>query len=332
MGNGTYHHAPSGGAAVRVRGLRRFYGAAGRLRRPAPEVEALRGVDLDVAVGEVHGLLGPNGAGKTTLCRILATLLLPTSGEVSILGHDVVRDVARVRPLIGIVFGGDRGLYLKLTARQNLHFWAALYGVPRSGRRLLAERLMARVGLSEWADERIEGYSRGMRQRLHLARGLVGAPALLLLDEPTSGMDPVASIEFRALVASLRDEGRTILLTTHNMAEAEHLCDRVTLIDRGAVVATGRSADLGASIGDVRLVEAEDVPEPVLRALAEVDGVRTVGRPTPARVRIEASEPAVEVVLRRLLDAGVVSLRTSPPDLETIYCALVGERGMAVRR
>jgi ABC-2 type transport system ATP-binding protein len=263
--------------AVCVRELRRSYSPARTWRGRGEPIEALRGLDLDIARGEIHGLLGPNGAGKTTLCRILATVLLPSSGSVQVLGYDVIRQATSVRRSIGVVFGGDKGLYPRLTGRQNLRFWAALHGLSPAEGRAVSKRLLQRVGLSERADERVEGYSRGMRQRLHLARGIVGDPALVLLDEPTSGMDPVAAIEFRTFVTELRDEGRTLLLATHNMAEAEQLCDRVTLIDQGCALASG----------------------------------------SPQRL---------------MLDAGVVSLRTMPIDLEQAYLALVGDRGLGVAR
>lgn len=319
--------------AVRVRELRRSYPTRRRLGPSnGPAVEALRGVDLTVAAGEVHGLLGPNGAGKTTLCRILATLLLPTGGEAAVFGYDVVNRAADVRARVGIVLGGERGLYLKLTARQNLLFWAALYGVAGRARRSLVEQLLDRVGLAEWGGERVETYSSGMRQRLHLARGLVGTPSLLLLDEPTSGMDPVSAIEFRALVVDLRDRGCTILLTTHNLAEAQDLCDRVTLIDQGAVVAAGRPAELVSLVQDMKRVEAESVPEPVLAELQTMDGVGPVARLAGGSIRIDVRGDAVEPVLRRLIDANVVSLGTSAPDLEAVYLTLIGDRGMAVQR
>ena len=247
--------------AVCIRELHRSYpGPRARRGRTEP-TEALQGIDLDIAQGEVHGLLGPNGAGKTTLCRILSTVLLPSSGSVRVFGYDITRHTAAIRRRLGVVFGGDKGLYPRLTGRQNLHFWAGLYGLDRRQAREVSERLLERVGLSERAGERVERYSRGMRQRLHLARGLVGDPALLLLDEPTAGMDPVAALRFRALVAELRDEGRTLLLATHNMPEAEQLCDRVTVIDRGRVLTTGPPKRLGpleetyvALVGDRGLV------------------------------------------------------------------------------
>ncbi len=317
--------------AVRVRHLCRSFSSNSR-RRPNADIAALTDVNLEVRAEEVHGLLGPNGAGKTTLCRILATVLLPTAGSAEVFGFDVVTHVHEVRRRIGIVFGGDRGLYPRLSARQNLHFWAALYGVPRPARPSLAERLLTRVGLGERAEERVERYSRGMRQRLHLARALVGNPQLLLLDEPTTAMDPVAALEFRSLVGELRGEGRTILLATHNMAEAERLCDRVTLIDGGGVVATERPGALAARFRYGYRIEADDVPEFVAAALAGIPNVRVLVTQAPGRLRVEADAAAVPAVTRRLLDAGVTALRVGPPDLEEAYLCLVGDRGMMVPR
>src|ERR687896_677179 len=181
-------------------------------RRRGNRVVALDEVALAIPEGEIHGLLGPNGAGKTTLVKILSTVLLPTSGHARVLGHDVVAETKAVRPLIGIVFGGERGLYTRLTARQNLEYWGALYRLPSELVRRRTRELLERVGLSDRADQRVEQYSRGMKQRLHLARGLIADATVLFLDEPTTGMDPIAGREFRALVNELRGEGRTILL------------------------------------------------------------------------------------------------------------------------
>ncbi len=143
-------------------------------------------------------MLGPNGAGKTTLTKILSTALLPSTGSAQILGHDVVRDTAKVRPKIGVVLGGDRGLYPRLNARQNLEYWAALYHVPPDESKRRIPELLERVGLSERAAQRVDSYSRGMKQRLHLARGLIADASVLLLDEPTIGMDPVPHVSFAA--------------------------------------------------------------------------------------------------------------------------------------
>jgi len=208
--------------AVDVQDIRRVY--TPRKRDP---VVALAGVSLTIPLGEVHGLLGPNGAGKTTLVKILSTVLLPTGGRALVCGHDVVKETKAVRPLIGIVFGGERGLYTRLSARKNLEYWGALYRLSGAEIRSRSDALLERVGLTERADQRVEEFSRGMKQRLHLARGLMGDARVLFLDEPTTGMDPLAAREFRALIAELKGEGRTILLTTHDMVEAEAVCDRV---------------------------------------------------------------------------------------------------------
>ena len=319
--------------AIELAGLRRVFGG----RRRAPEVVALAGVDLSVPVGEVHGLLGPNGAGKTTLCKILSTVLLPTSGRAVVAGHDVVTDTAAVRRLIGIVFGGERGLYTRLTARQNLAFWAALYGMRGRALRTRVDELLERMGLAERAGQRVEGFSRGMKQRLHLARGLVGDPRIVLLDEPTTGMDPVAAREFRTLVTELRAEGRTVLLTTHDMAEAEVLCDRVTLIDEGRLLATERPVSLTRWLSRYARVEAREVPpalaERLVGELSGMPGVAAVRRTPPAGLRIEAdAEDAAPRVLRALLDAGVTHVATVQPDLEEVYLHVIGERGMRVGR
>src|SRR3954451_9945601 len=187
---------------IEAHDLRRTYSTTtGTLRRRPLQVEAVRGVSFDVAEGELYGLLGPNGAGKTTTIKMLITLLLPTAGTARVLGHDVVSEATRVRASIGYVFGGDRGLYDRLSALDNLRYFAELYGVePREQRRRIA-RVLDMVGLTDRARDRVEGYSRGMPQRLHIARGLLHAPPVLFLDEPTIGVDPVAARDLRATVA-----------------------------------------------------------------------------------------------------------------------------------
>src|SRR3954452_10378701 len=200
-------------AVVEARDLRRTYRTTtGVIRRRPLEVEAVRGISFEVADGELFGLLGPNGAGKTTTIKMLITLLLPTAGEARVLGFDVVHDAREVRKRIGYVFGGERGLYERLSGLDNLRYFAELYGVePRDQKPRIAE-LLDMVGLTGRERERVEGYSRGMRQRLHIARGLLHDPPVVFLDEPTIGVDPVGARELRKTISSLTEAGKTVLL------------------------------------------------------------------------------------------------------------------------
>ncbi|MFG2422550.1 ABC transporter ATP-binding protein [Streptomyces sp. NPDC048448] len=315
---------------VEVGALTREFGSR---RRPDAVVTALRGIDLTVRTGEVHGLLGPNGAGKTTLCKILTTVLLPSSGTARVCGHDIAASPRAVKPLIGIVFGGDRGLYGRITPRQNLGLWGALYGLHGRELRRRTDALLDRVGLSERADDRVDGFSRGMKQRLHLARGLVSDPQVLILDEPTTGMDPLAAYDFRTLVRELRAEGRTVLITTHDMAEAEAVCDRVTLIDRGRVLATDRPEVLARRMSAYERVEAAAVSAAVAEDLRGLPGVSSLDRTPDGRVSVEISAAdTTGEVLRRLVASGVTSLATVRPGLAEVYRHLVQDRGMRVTR
>ena len=314
------------GSAVEVRELGRVF--TPRKREP---VVALDGVSLTIPVGEVHGMLGPNGAGKTTLVKILSTVLLPTSGRALVLGHDVVEETRAVRPLIGIVFGGERGLYTRLSARQNLEYWGALYRLPSVLIKQRSAALLERVGLVERADQRVEEFSRGMKQRLHLARGLMGDAKVLFLDEPTTGMDPIAGREFRNLITELKDEGRTILLTTHDMVEAESVCDRVTLIDHGRVLATETPRTLGTLISRFQRIDVTGAADSLLAEITALPGVSSATPQPDGSMRIEVSEEgATVVVLRRLVDGGVTDLQTSLPSLEEVYVRTIGERGLEV--
>src|SRR6185437_14999206 len=225
-------------AVIEVEGLCRTYRSRkGMMRRRRAEVHALRGISFEVAEGELFGLLGPNGAGKTTTIKILTTLLLPSSGSARVLGFDPARDPGSVRQRIGHVFGGDRGLYDRLSALDNLRYFGDLYRVPVREKRQRIDELLELVGLRGRERERVETYSRGMRQRLHIARGLLHDPEVIFFDEPTIGLDPVGARELRATVAGLQRAGKTILLTTHYMFEADELCQRVAVIAGGQIVA-----------------------------------------------------------------------------------------------
>ena len=257
--------------------LRRTYKTTtGTVRRRSLEVEAVRGVSFEIAEGELFGLLGPNGAGKTTTIKMLITLLIPTSGSARVLGHDVVEDARWVRKHIGYVFGGDRGLYERLSALDNLRYFAELYGVEPRSQRARIDELLELVGLKGREQERVEGFSRGMRQRLHIARGLLHDPPVVFLDEPTIGVDPVGARELRATIASLVDSGKTVLLTTHYMFEADALCDRIAVIANGRIVAEGTPRELKARVADGSVVEIEvfGVAEESVERVRGLEGVR----------------------------------------------------------
>ncbi|MEV7075150.1 ABC transporter ATP-binding protein [Streptomyces sp. NPDC091972] len=304
--------------AVDTRRLRREYRA-----RRGPAVTALDDVSIEVEQGEVHGLLGPNGAGKSTLMKILSTVLLPTSGSAYVLGHDLVTEYRRIRPLLGIVFGGERGLYPRLTARQNLRYWAALYGMPTKKGLARTDALLDELGLAERADDRVETYSVGMRQRLHLARGIIGDPRVLLLDEPTNGLDPLAAQQLRELIRRLAGEGRTILLATHDLAEAEVLCDRVTMINHGRVIAAEAPKNLARLMSRQERVRvrADAGLLDRVRALTGVLGVDPAGDGT-AVISVDGQE-AVSTVLAFVVAEGVTDVRTELPGLEEVYLQLV---------
>jgi ABC-2 type transport system ATP-binding protein len=319
-------------AAIEAEDLHRTYRVSrGLFRRQASEIEAVRGVSFEVEQGELFGLLGPNGAGKTTTIKMLITLLIPTSGAARVLGFDVVKRAQEVRRRVGYVFGGERGLYDRLSGLDNLRYFAELYEVDaRIQRRRIAE-LLEVVGLAGRERERVETYSRGMRQRLHVARGLLHDPEVVFLDEPTIGLDPIGARELRTLIASLAATGKTVLLTTHYMFEADALCGRIAVIDRGAIVARGTPAELKAQGGARTVVEVETfgVSPEVLDRLRRIDGVDSVGveRRDQAEVLLVSGDRGsviIPALLAELAGVPVGRVSTREPTLEDAYVALVG--------
>jgi ABC-2 type transport system ATP-binding protein len=317
--------------AIEADGLRRSYRSrTGWLRPRLTTIDAVRGVDFTVRRGELFGLLGPNGAGKTTTIKMLNTLLIPTGGTARICGFDVERQTREVRRRIGYVFGGDRGLYDRLSALDNLRYFAELYGVPaRDQRRRIAE-LLDLVRLAGREQERVEGYSRGMRQRLHIARGLLHSPEVLFLDEPSIGVDPVAARELRQTVANLAATGTTVLLTTHYMAEADELCDRIAVIADGRIQALGTPSELRSRADGRRVVEVEayGVPDTALAALRDLPGVRETAVETRGTLQVLTvqSDAHVDVqsdVLRELAGIRLGRVDSREPTLEDAYVTIV---------
>ena len=317
---------------IEVEDLRRVYRSrTSTFKRGMKEVEALRGVSFSVEAGELFGLLGPNGAGKTTTIKILTTLLLPTSGRARVLGLDPATQHRELRSRIGYVFGGDRGLYDRLSGLDNLKFFADVYKVPIREKHRRIDELLDLVGLRGRERERVETYSRGMRQRLHIARGLLHDPEVIFFDEPTIGLDPVGARELRVTVAGLREAGKTILLTTHYMFEADELCQRVAVIAGGQIVAHGRTSDLKAAVADRTVIEIETygVDEQTLDRLRALDGVTSVATETRDQaqvVLVQAADGSLVQPLLGLLDGVTIGKVVSrEPTLEDAYVELVRE-------
>jgi len=312
---------------IQTRGLTRRFGA----------VTAVDALDLDVERGEVVGLLGHNGAGKTTAVRLLNGVLAPSAGTARVLGFDPMHDGVALRRRSG-VSTETPSVDERLTGRAGLRFFAEVYDVPPARVEGRVDELLSAFDLAAAADQRVGTYSKGMRQRLTLARALLHEPELLFLDEPSSGLDPVAARAIDERIVGLRDAGTTVLLCTHNLAQAQALCDRVVVLEHGAVVASGAptalAADLGARI-DVRVSVALDAGRDARALLAGLEGVERLEHADahgggPLELRFGAADDAaIAAVVRALVHAGadVYVVERRAPSLEDVYFALHrGER------
>ena len=309
--------------AIQVQDLRHRFG----------DVTALDGLDLDVRPGTVFGLLGPNGAGKTTLVRILATLLAPTGGRAAVLGHDVVGESLAVRRRIGLA-GQFAAIDAELTGRENLEMVGRLNRLSPAAARQRAGEDLERLGLSESADRRAGTYSGGMRRRLDLAAGLIGRPPVVLLDEPTTGLDPRSRQELWSLIDELRRAGTTVLLTTQYLEEADRLAQEIAVVDHGRIVAQGTAAELKAAIGGpllrIRLADPADrgAASAVLADLAGA-GVADpdAADPDDDELRLPVAEPAASAEAVRRLDAAglaIASVELQQPTLDEVFLSLTG--------
>jgi ABC-2 type transport system ATP-binding protein len=307
-----------------------------RRKEPAAWFTAVDGVDLHIQRGEVFGLLGPNGAGKSTTIRMLCTLLEPTSGTARVNGFDIVKQSNQVRQSLGTVLAGERSIYWKLTARENLEYFAALFHIPPKVAQPRIDELLERMELTSRANELVEKYSTGMKQRVAIARALLAKPPILLLDEPTLGLDPQAARRVRELVKELKAEGHTILLTTHYMEEADQLSDRIGIIDQGKVIALGTPVELKRRISQQDAIRLEvagwraEMAES-LRQLPTVENVtpRYTGADSLWEVNLLAanSRAVLPGIIDRLNTNGtrVVNMNVVQPSLEDVFIHLTGK-------
>ncbi len=289
--------------------------------------EAVRGITFDIEEGEAFGLLGPNGAGKTTTMRMLGTLLTPSGGRATVAGHDVVREASAVRRAIGFAMQ-EAGLARYATGREHLLMMGRLYGLSRSGARARADELLALFALEEAADRQVRTYSGGMRRRIDLACGLVHKPRLLFLDEPTTGVDPTSRAALWEELRRLQGEGVSLFLTTHYLEEADRLCDRLAIVDRGVIVARGTPDELKAEVGaDVVTVGlSESDPAPAAAVLEALGSVRIAGGGRSIALELTDGAAAVAGIVERLRGAGIVpaTITVARPTLDDVFLRYTG--------
>jgi len=324
--------------AIEVIDLKRSYRKRKGWFRSGETVEAVRGISFAVPQGTIFGMLGPNGSGKTTTIKMLSTLLLPTSGTARIGGHDVVSDEMAVRRELGVLFGGDRGLYNQLSGRENLRYFGRLYGMDTRRIEQRIDMLLERVSLTDRASERVESYSRGMKQRLHIAKTLLHEPEVVILDEPSIGLDPAAAIELRQLISELVPR-YTVLLATHDMHEAEVLCRELAILDKGEIVAKGSPEQLKSSVTldrQVHIVLTQAVAEAHLQdVMLKLWRLPSVNRVIPGfdvqgqpeiTLRCAEATRVLDGALAILREAGtaVRTVDVREPSLEDVFLQATG--------
>jgi ABC-2 type transport system ATP-binding protein len=297
---------------------------------------AVDGVSFKIERGEVFGLLGPNGAGKSTTIRMLCTLLEPSAGTARLNGYDIQKQANQVRQSLGAVLGGERSVYWKLTARENLEYFAALYHIPPEIASKRIKMLLERVELTARADELVEKFSSGMKQRVAIARSLLSDPPIILLDEPTLGLDPQAARHVREMVNELKAEGHTILLTTHYMEEADQLSDRIGIIDQGKIIALDTPAALKRRISQSDVIRLEisgwhaDLGG-VLKALPGIETLATsyMGVDSLWEVNLHASNSrqVLPGIIENINQNGtrLVNMNIVQPTLEDVFINLTGK-------
>lgn len=305
-------------------------------RKPRKVTTAVDAINIQIEKGELFGLLGPNGAGKTTTIKMLCTLLEPTAGTAYVSGFNIQKESMKVRESIGVLTMGERSIYWKLSGRENLEYFATLYRIPPRQRVARVKEVLKFLQLSDRADDLVERYSSGMKQKIALGKCLLNDAPILFLDEPTLGLDPAFAREVRSLILGLRDQGKTILLTTHYMEEADQMCDRIAIIQLGKIIALDKPATLKKIIKDEEIIEIEGrnihphVSEEIKKMEAVTNLISEISTEGTGNLRIHA-QIGSEIIsqLTSIIESQggkVLSLKMVEPTLEDVFLHYTGAR------
>lgn len=316
---------------IEVENVERIYHVkSGFWKKKMKNVEAVRGISFQVKKGEIFGLLGPNGAGKTTTIKMLTTMLIPSAGNIKIFGLDPVHEHKALRPRINFILGGERNLYWRLSAYDNLAYFADLYKIPRTVQQTKISELLKLVELEEAAHRKVETFSKGMKQRLQIARGLLNDPEILFLDEPSIGLDPISARKLRDLIKNLNAQGTTIVLTTHYMFEADELCDRIAFINHGEIIAIDTPKNLKQHSRQQSMVECtivgyqeQELHNLLVEKQMNVTEVQSLQNGVKVRIATEQPQQLV-MALYNETQFNVVDLAITKPTLEDAYVAMIG--------
>lgn len=300
------------------------------------EFKAVDGITFDIYKGEIFGLLGPNGAGKTTTIKMITGLLSPTSGSVKVMGKDVDKNPMDALSNIGTVLAGDRSIYWKLTARENLEYFAALYGLNKKEAKTRADEVLKRLNLEEKADELVEKFSTGMKQKVALGKALISNAPVVLLDEPTLGLDPQSALNLREIILDIKNEGRTVLLTTHYMEEADFLSDRIAIIDGGKIIALDTPENLKRGLNEIKSIKIEltNISDKLKDDISSLENIKSVilnynEESRSYLLTIHHNNGAT--IVQRILDCiaenkcRVLNVNVIEPSLEDVFINLTGK-------
>lgn len=328
-------------SAVEIRNLTMSFKKTARLRdlfnTEQEIVTALDGISLDIKSGEIFGLLGPNGAGKTTLIKVLSNLLIPQEGSATIYGHDVVREEWKIKELIGLIHSDERSFFWRLTGRQNLEFFSALFKVPKHQSKAKIEELFALVDLEPHADKPFQKYSTGMKQRLAIARGLLSSPRVLFMDEPMRAIDPISTQKIRDFIRqrALEITNGTIILATNRLDEAAYLCDRVAIINQGKVVQTGSMEEIQAKYSTSIAYKfiTRRMQDTLIDELGELASVSHATQETleddffELTIRLNSEEEDLQEILAKLVEKkiDIVRCERQQSSLEELFSTVINE-------